>query len=68
MLKALGEVPPKTIIKSFKACALNIHFNGSENGHFHFFFKKHLCHILSEPYVNSFTDSYGVLEVNEATL
>ena len=64
MLKALGEVPPKTIIKSFKACALNSHFNGSENG----FFLYLLCHTLSEPDINSFTDSYDVLEVNEATL
>ena len=69
ILKAWDELTPETIVKSFKACALNISVDGSEDENIHCFKKNQPCHsgfellkqqldILNEPDVNPFDVPY----------
>ena len=69
ILKAWDELTPETIVKSFKACALNIPVDGSEDENIHCFKKNQPCHsgfellkqqldILNEPDVNPFDVPY----------
>ena len=44
ILKAWDELTPETIVKSFKACALNIPVDGSEDENIHCFKKNQPCH------------------------
>ena len=68
-MKAWDELTPETIVKSFKACALNIPVDGSEDEIIHCFKKNQLYHsgfemlkqqldILNKPDVNPFDVPY----------
>ena len=61
ILKSLDELTHETIVKSFKACALNIPVDGNEDEKIHCLKKNQPCH-SGKSKINPFDVPYDVYE------